>query len=121
MPVRKILIVDDSPTNRHALTEMLKKHGYQCSVAETGKEAIERAKSEKPDMILMDVVMPDMDGFQATRIITRDEETKTIPVILCTSKNLETDRIWGIRQGARGYVLKPVDEKDLLSKITSLG
>ena|SRR5258706_310257 len=121
MPVRKILIVDDSPTNRHALTEMLRKHGYQCSIAETGKEAIERAKSEKPDMILMDVVMPDMDGYQATRTITRDEETKNIPVILCTSKNLETDRIWGMRQGARGYVHKPVDEKDLLSKITSLG
>jgi twitching motility two-component system response regulator PilH len=121
MPVRKILIVDDSATNRHALTEMLKKHGYQCSVAESGKEAIARAKSDKPDMILMDVVMPDMDGFQATRTITRDEETKNIPVILCTSKNLETDLIWGLRQGARGYVLKPVDEKDLLSKITSLG
>jgi twitching motility two-component system response regulator PilH len=120
MPVRKILIVDDSATNRHALTEMLKKHGYQCSVAATGKEAIEKAKSEKPDMILMDVVMPDMDGFQATRTITRDEETKHIPVILCTSKNLETDRIWGMRQGARGYVMKPVDEKDLLSKITAL-
>ncbi len=121
MPVRKVLIVDDSPTNRHALSEMLRKHGYQCSVAETGKEAIEKAKTEKPDMILMDVVMPDMDGFQATRTITRDEETRHIPVILCTSKNLETDRIWGMRQGARGYVLKPVDEKDLLSKITALG
>lgn len=121
MPVRKVLIVDDSPTNRHALGEMLRKHGYQCSIAESGKEAIEKAKSEKPDMILMDVVMPDMDGFQATRSITRDEDTKHIPVILCTSKNLETDRIWGLRQGARGYVLKPVDEKDLLSKITALG
>ena len=120
MPVRKILIVDDSATNRHALTEMLRKHGYQCSVAESGKEAVAKAKAEKPDMILMDVVMPDMDGFQATRMITRDEETKNIPVILCTSKNLETDRIWGMRQGARGYVLKPVDEKDLLSKITAL-
>ena len=121
MPVRKILIVDDSATNRHALGEMLRKHGYQCSLAETGMEAIAKAKAEKPDMILMDVVMPDMDGFQATRSITRDEETKHIPVILCTSKNLETDRIWGMRQGARGYVLKPVDEKDLLSKITALG
>jgi twitching motility two-component system response regulator PilH len=89
-------------------------------VAGSGKEAIEKAKAEKPDMILMDVVMPDMDGFQATRIITRDEETKDIPVILCTSKNLETDRIWGVRQGAKDYVLKPVDEKDLLAKITAL-
>ena len=120
MPVRKILIVDDSATNRHALSEMLGKHGYQCSVAGSAKEAIEKAKAEKPDMILMDVVMPDMDGFQATRAITRDPATKHIPVILCTSKNLETDRIWGVRQGAKGYVLKPVDEKDLLAKITSL-
>jgi twitching motility two-component system response regulator PilH len=120
MPIRKILIVDDSATNRHYLSEMLKKHGYQCTLAMTGKEAIEKAKAEKPDMILMDVVMPDMDGFQATRTITKDEETKHIPVILCTSKNLETDRVWGIRQGARDYVLKPVDEKDLLKKITAL-
>jgi twitching motility two-component system response regulator PilH len=120
MPVRKILIVDDSATNRHALSEMLGRHGYKCSLAGSAKEAIEKAKAEKPDMILMDVVMPDMDGFQATRIITRDEETKHIPVILCTSKNLETDRIWGVRQGARDYVLKPVDEKELLAKITSL-
>jgi twitching motility two-component system response regulator PilH len=120
MPVRKILIVDDSATNRHGLSEMLSRHGYKCSVAGSGKEAIEKAKAEKPDMILMDVVMPDMDGYQATRIITRDEETKNIPIILCTSKNLETDRIWGVRQGAKDYISKPVDEKELLSKITSL-
>jgi twitching motility two-component system response regulator PilH len=121
MPVRKILVVDDSATNRHFLTEMLKRHGYQCTVAMTGKEAIEKAKSEKPDLILMDVVMPDMDGYQATRTITRDDETKNIPVILCTSKSQETDRLWGMRQGAKSYVLKPVDEKDLLSKITAVG
>jgi twitching motility two-component system response regulator PilH len=120
VPVRKILIVDDSATNRHALSEMLARHGYQCSLAGSGQEAIEKAKAEKPDMILMDVVMPGMDGYQATRIITRDEATKSIPVILCTSKNQETDRIWGVRQGARDYVFKPVDEKDLLAKITSL-
>jgi len=120
MPVRKILIVDDSATNRHGLSEMLTRHGYKCSLAASAKEAIEKAKAEKPDMILMDVVMPDMDGYQATRIITRDEETKNIPVILCTSKNQETDRIWGVRQGAKDYVFKPVDEKDLLAKITAL-
>ena len=120
MPVRKILIVDDSATNRHALSEMLGKHGYKCSVAGSGKEAIEKAKAEKPDMILMDVVMPDMDGYQATRAISRDDETKNIPIILCTSKTQATDRIWGIRQGAKDYVFKPVDEKDLLAKITAL-
>lgn len=120
MPIRKILIVDDSSTNRHVLFEMLARHGYRCILAESGKEAIEKAKTEKPDMVLMDVVMPDMDGYQATRAITRDEATKHIPVILCTSKDQETDRLWGLRQGAKNYVVKPVDEKDLLEKITAL-
>ena len=120
VPVRKILIVDDSPTNRAGLSEMLTRHGYRCSLAASGQEAIDKAKAEKPDLILMDVVMPEMDGYQATRIITRDEQTKDIPVILCTSKNQETDKIWGVRQGAKDYVFKPVDEKDLLKKITSL-
>ena len=121
MPVRKILIVDDSATNRHALSEMLVRHGYQCSLAGSAQEAIDKAKAEKPDLILMDVVMPGMDGYQATRIITRDEETKSIPVILCTSKNQQTDELWGLRQGAKAYVIKPVNEKDLLAKITALG
>ena len=120
MPVRKILIVDDSATNRAALSEMLTRHGYRCTLAASGQEAIDKAKAERPDMILMDVVMPEMDGYQATRIITRDEQTKHIPVILCTSKNQETDKIWGVRQGAKDYVFKPVDEKDLLAKITAL-
>jgi len=121
MPVRKILIVDDSPTNRHVISGMLTKHGYRCVTAESGEEAIAKAKSENPDLILMDVVMPGMDGFRATRAITRDEATKHIPVILCTSKDQDTDRLWGMRQGAKNYVLKPVDEKDLLSKITAIG
>jgi len=121
MPIRKILIVDDSSTNRHVLFEMLARHGYRCILAESGREAIEKAKTEKPDMVLMDVVMPDMDGYQATRAITRDEATKHIPVILCTSKDQETDRLWGLRQGAKNYVVKPVEEKDLLEKITALG
>ncbi|HEY6240898.1 MAG TPA: response regulator [Burkholderiales bacterium] len=121
MPAKKILIVDDSPTNRHFLFEILARHGYRCILAETAKEGIDKAKAEKPDLILMDVVMPDMDGFQATRLITRDEELKHIPVILCTSKNQQTDRLWGMRQGAKNYVVKPVDEQDLLAKIAALG
>jgi len=121
MPVRKILIVDDSPTNRHVLSGILTRHGYRCVTAENGEEAIAKSKSENPDLILMDVVMPGMDGFRATRTITRDEATKHIPVILCTSKDQDTDRLWGMRQGARNYVLKPVDEKDLLAKITAIG
>ena len=116
----RILIVDDSPSQLMGMKRIVEKLGHECLSAEDGAAGVEVAKAEKPDLILMDVVMPDMDGFQATRIITRDEETKDIPVILCTSKNLETDRIWGVRQGAKDYVLKPVDEKDLLAKITAL-
>jgi twitching motility two-component system response regulator PilH len=121
MPVKKILIVDDSATNRYSLHEMLTRHGYQCVMAESGEESVLKAASEKPDLILMDVVMPGMDGYQATRAITRDEATKHIPVILVTSKNQQTDQIWGMRQGAKGYVTKPVDENDLLGKIKALG
>ena len=121
MPVRKILIADDSSTARHVLFQLLAKHGYRCILAETAKEAMDKAKAEKPDLILLDVVMPDMSGFELTRIITRDETTKHIPVILCTSKSHETDRLWGMRQGATSYVVKPVDESDLLAKIAALG
>ena len=121
MPIKKILIADDSSTARHVLFQMLVKHGYRCILAETAKEAMDKAKAEKPDLILMDVVMPDMNGFQATRLITRDEATKHIPVILCTSKSHDTDRVWGLRQGATNYVVKPVDEQDLLAKIAALG
>ena len=120
MPVKKILIVDDSPTDRQFFMETLSKQGYQCVTAESGEEAIEKSKSEKPDLILMDVVMPGTNGFQATRTITRDEATKHIPVIMCTSKNQETDKIWGLRQGAREYLMKPIDAKELVAKIAAI-
>jgi twitching motility two-component system response regulator PilH len=119
--IRKILIVDDSATERHMLNDLLTKAGFDVVSTDNGEDAIVKARQVKPDLILMDVVMPDMDGYQATRTITRDEETKDIPVILCTSKSQETDKLWGLRQGAKSYVLKPVDEKDLLSKITAVG
>jgi len=120
MPVRKILIVDDSPTERQFLLEALSKAGYECVTAENGDEAIAKSKTESPDLILMDVVMPGTSGFQATRVITRDEATKHIPVIICTSKSQETDRIWGMRQGAREYMTKPIVAKALLAKIAAL-
>lgn len=121
MPVKKILIVDDSPTDRQFFMETLSKQGYQCVIAESGDEAIVKAKSEKPDLILMDVVMPGTNGFQATRTLTRDAATKHIPVIVVTNKNQETDRIWGMRQGAKDYLTKPIDAKQLLAKIASIG
>uniref|UniRef100_UPI00165DF512 response regulator n=1 Tax=Iodobacter fluviatilis TaxID=537 RepID=UPI00165DF512 len=118
--MRKILIVDDSPTERHFLGELLNKNGFQVLTAESGEEAIAKVKEIMPDLILMDVVMPGMNGFQATRTISRDEATKHIPIIMCTSKNQETDMVWGRRQGAVEYVVKPVDSQELLAKIAAL-
>ena len=117
MPVRKILIVDDSATNRHGLSEMLARHGYKCSLASSGKEAIEKAKTEKPDMILMDVVMPDMDGFQATRAITRDEETKHIPIILCTGFSEVVDGKEAKAMGIQEFMMKPFSARQLAETI----
>ena len=121
MAIRKILIVDDSATERHMLNDLLTKAGYDVIASENGEDAIVKARQAKPDLILMDVVMPGLNGFQATRAISRDPETKSIPVIMCTSKSQETDKIWGLRQGARDYVVKPVDRDELLAKISSLG
>lgn len=121
MPVKRILVVDDSPTERHVLGELLTKNGYQVITAESGEESISKAKAELPDLILMDVVMPGMNGFQATRTITRDDVTRAIPIIMCTSKNAETDKIWGMRQGATAYLTKPIDHAELLQKISAIG
>ena len=121
MPIQKILLVDDSKTELHHLSDLLGKSGFSVRTAENGEEAMRRLGEDKPDLILMDVVMPDMSGFEVTRMITRDEATKHIPIILCTSKSHETDRLWGMRQGATNYVVKPVDERDLLAKIAALG
>ena len=120
MPVKKILVVDDSPTERHVISELLVRSGYQVITAENGEEGIEKARREKPDLILMDVVMPGLNGYQATRTLTRDETTKHIPIIVCTSKGQETDRIWGLRQGALDYLVKPVNAVELLAKIAEI-
>lgn len=120
MPVAKILVVDDSPTERFFVVDLLTKNGYQVITAENGEEGIAKAKAERPDLVLMDVVMPGLNGYQATRTLTRDEETKSIPVIVCTSKGLETDKIWGLRQGAQDYLVKPLNPEELLQKIATL-
>jgi twitching motility two-component system response regulator PilH len=116
----KILIVDDSRTDRFVLSEMLRKNGYEVFTAENGTEALTKADDVQPDIILMDVVMPGTSGFQATRSISKNERTKHIPIIICSSKGQETDKIWGLRQGAREYLVKPVTEADLLQKIAAL-
>ena len=121
MAIQNILIVDDSPTERYYLSDILIKNGFTVTTAENGEAALAQIKTQKPELILMDVVMPGANGFQVTRAIARDPELANVPIIICTSKNQETDRIWGLRQGARGYLVKPVDPATLLEKIAALG
>ena len=120
MTIKRILIVDDSATERHMLKDLLSKAGFEVIASDSGEDAIRKAKVRQPDLILMDVVMPGLNGFQATRAISRDPVTRAVPIILCTSKSQDTDKIWGMRQGARDYVVKPIDREELLSKISAL-
>ncbi|MFC5461237.1 response regulator [Massilia niabensis] len=120
MAIHKILIVDDSPTERYYLTDILVKNGFSVSTAENGEDALIKMRAERPELILMDVVMPGANGFQITRSIARDPELAAVPVIICSSKNQETDRIWGMRQGAKDYFVKPVDPALLLARIAAL-
>ncbi len=120
MAIKKILVVDDSATERHILGEILTRQGFEVSFAESGEIGVAKARQDKPDLVVMDVVMPGLNGFQATRAISKDPDTAQIPVLLCTTKDQETDKIWGMRQGARDYLVKPVKEAELLSKIAAL-
>ena len=119
--IRKILIIDDSPTEQFLLTQILGEGRFEIFIAEDGEEGVVRAKDIQPDLILMDVVMPGINGFQATRKLSRDAATKNIPIIMCTTKSQQTDKIWGLRQGAFDYITKPVDGPLLLAKIAALG
>jgi twitching motility two-component system response regulator PilH len=115
-----ILIVDDSPTEVHVMQRALEKHGYQTAVAADGAEGVRLAREMHPDLIFMDIVMPRMNGYQATRQLTNDPQTSGIPIVMVTSKGQETDKIWGLRQGAADYVVKPVNPEELLKKIAAL-
>ncbi len=115
-----ILVVDDSPTELYILKGILEEAGYGVITAGDGESGVERALSEKPALILMDVVMPGMNGFQATRKLSKDPETSGIPIIVVTTKDQETDRTWGMRQGAKEYLVKPVAAAELLHKVKSL-
>ena len=112
-----VLIVDDSPTEMFALTGMLKRNGFEVLNAQNADEGLSLARSHRPDLVLMDVVMPGLNGFQATRQLARDPDTATIPVVMVSTKSQETDRVWAMRQGARGYLTKPIDERLLLQTI----
>ncbi len=113
----RVLIVDDSPTEVHVLKNILENNGHLVISADNAEDGIAAAKQEKPDLILMDVVMPGMNGFQATRALTKDTATSAIPIIIVTTKDQETDRVWGLRQGAKDYISKPVLAEELVRKI----
>lgn len=118
--IRRVLIIDDSPTERFLLTQILFANNFEVLIAENGEDGVAKARELQPDLILMDVVMPGMNGFQATRQLSRDTVTKNIPIILCTTKSQQSDKVWGLRQGAFDYITKPVERTLLLAKIAAL-
>jgi twitching motility two-component system response regulator PilH len=121
MQIRNVLIVEDSPTDSKQLCDMLTKNGFGVVAVGSAEEALVRVKETKPDLVLMDVVLPGQNGFQATRTLSRDDSTKDVPVIICSSKGQATDKVWGLRQGAKNYLVKPVKQTELLAMIAALG
>lgn len=121
MTILNVLVVDDSKTELLFLSDVLQKNGMSVRTAEGADEAFKRLSEGKPDLILMDVVMPGQNGYQLTRAIHKTPGFEDIPIIMCTSKNQETDRVWGLRQGAKDYITKPVNPTELMEKIKALG
>jgi twitching motility two-component system response regulator PilH len=116
----RILVIEDSPTDRAVFTQWLQRGGHQVMLATNAEDGLELARKELPDLVLMDVVLPGMSGFQATRALSRDTATSKIPVLIVSTKSMETDRAWGLRQGAVDYVVKPPREEDLVARINQL-
>lgn len=115
-----VLVVDDSPSEMAKFRDILTKHDYKVLEAFNGEQGCAMAAEHLPDVILMDIVMPEMNGFQATRKITRGKTTSHIPVVIISTKNQETDRVWGKRQGAKEYLTKPIDENELVRVIRTV-
>jgi twitching motility two-component system response regulator PilH len=118
--VANILIIDDSPTDVRVFTTLLERAGHAVQSVGNAEEGIERVRAEQPDLVIMDVIMPGMNGFQATRTLSRDPATAGVPIVMISTKSMETDRVWGLRQGAKAFITKPVNEKDLLACINDL-
>ena len=115
-----ILLVEDSPTDSMVFTSLLERNGHQVSAVSNAEDGLEMARRVKPDLVMMDIILPGMNGFQATRALSKDPKTRDIPVIIVSTKGMETDRVWGLRQGAKDYVVKPPNEQDLLKRIDAL-
>lgn len=118
--VANILIIDDSPTDVRVFTTLLERAGHRVDAVNNAEDGIERVRVTQPDLVIMDVIMPGMNGFQATRTLTRDPATAGVPIVIITTKSMETDRVWGMRQGAKAFITKPVNEKELLACIDEL-
>jgi len=116
----RILLIEDSPTDTAVLSQLLERNGHQVLASGSAEDGIAMCKRELPDLVIMDVVLPGMNGFQATRALSRDPDTSHIPVVIVSTKGMETDRAWGMRQGARGYLVKPPNEADLIGSIDGL-
>jgi twitching motility two-component system response regulator PilH len=116
----RILLIEDSPTDTAVLTQLLQRNGHEVLSSHSAEDGIEVCKRELPDLVLMDVVLPGMNGFQATRALSRDGATSNIPVLIVSTKGMETDKAWGLRQGARGFIVKPPDEGALVARINEL-
>ncbi|GAA4870259.1 response regulator [Luteimonas vadosa] len=116
----RILLIEDSPTDTAVLTQLLERNGHEVMASANAEDGIEVCKRESPDLVLMDVILPGMNGFQATRALSRDDATKAIPVLIVSTKGMETDRAWGLRQGAKDYIVKPPVESELIGRINAL-
>ena len=116
----RILLIEDSPTESAVMVQLLERNGHQVMTSGSAEDGIEACRRERPDLVLMDVVLPGMNGFQATRALSRDAETKTIPVLIVSTKGMETDKAWGLRQGAKDYIVKPPREDELMARINEL-
>lgn len=116
----RILIIDDSPTDTRVFATVLEKNGHQVLSAGSAEDGIDVCRRELPDLVLMDVILPGMNGFQATRSLSKDPATSAIPIIIVSTKNMETDRVWGLRQGAKDYLVKPPSERELINRINAL-
>jgi twitching motility two-component system response regulator PilH len=116
----RIMIIDDSPTDTRVFTTVLERNGHEVMSAGSAEDGLEAIRRDPPDLVLMDVILPGMNGFQATRALARDPATSAIPVIIVSTKNMETDRVWGLRQGAKDYLVKPPSERELINRIAAL-
>lgn len=116
----RILLIEDSPTEAAVISQLLERNGHQVTTSGNAEDGIAAARRDKPDLVLMDVVLPGMNGFQATRALSRDADTSHIPVLIVSTKSLDTDKMWGLRQGAKDYIVKPPRETDLIERINAL-